>query len=126
MIIDGKEINADQYEERKHIKMKTSELPIKNLIIWISNGRDTPRRIEYTLHGSAIIGRNEQCDIYCDDPMMSKQHFVLEYTGENIFVADLDSKNGTSVNGIAIKERYLLHSHDEILAGNLKFRIEWN
>ncbi len=126
LIIDGKEINADQYEERKHIKMKTSELPIKNLIIWISNGRDTPRRIEYTLHGSAIIGRNEQCDIYCDDPMMSKQHFVLEYTGENIFVADLDSKNGTSVNGIAIKERYLLHSHDEILAGNLKFRIEWN
>lgn len=124
LIIDTQVVEADKVEERKHICMK--QIPGKNIVIWVSNGRDAPKRMEYLIRSSAIIGRAAECDIYCDDPMMSKQHFVLEYENEKIFIYDLQSRNGTKVNGMPIGEKYPLHSGDEINAGNLKFRIEWN
>nr|WP_294677421.1 FHA domain-containing protein [uncultured Blautia sp.] len=124
LIVGDEVIEADDIQERKHIRM--DQLPTRNIRIWISNGRDMPKQMDYILKGSAIIGRATQCDIYCDDPMMSKQHFALEYEGGNIYITDLQSRNGTRVNGRPIQERYRLQSHDEITAGNLKFRIEWN
>ncbi|MGN8767013.1 FHA domain-containing protein [Blautia massiliensis (ex Liu et al. 2021)] len=124
LIIDDQVVRADEVEERKHIRM--DQTAGKNIVISISNGRDMPKRMEYVLKGSAIIGRAAECDIYCDDPMMSKQHFALEDMNGNIFIYDLQSKNGTRVNGMPVKEKYPLHSGDEIKAGNLKFRIEWN
>jgi uncharacterized protein YegL/preprotein translocase subunit SecG len=124
LIIEDQVVQADEVEERKHIHM--DQIPGKNIIIWISNGKDTPKRMEYQLRGSAIIGRASGCDIYCDDPMMSKQHFVLEYDNGKIFIHDLQSRNGTKVNGMPVEKKYPLHSGDEIKAGNLKFRIEWD
>lgn len=95
LIIEDQVVQADEVEERKHIHM--DQIPGKNIIIWISNGKDTPKRMEYQLRGSAIIGRASGCDIYCDDPMMSKQHFVLEYDNGKIFIHDLQSRNGTKL-----------------------------
>lgn len=124
VVVGDQVIRADNVEEKKHIRME--EIPSRKIILWTGNGEKPPERMEYLLKGSAIVGRSVHCDICCDDPMMSKQHFVLEYTDGNIFISDLQSRNGTSVNGISVGERYLLHENDLITAGNLSFRIEWN
>lgn len=109
---------------RHHVKVNPM-LPSKKIIMWISNGTDAPKEMEVTINGSCIVGRSGQCDVCCDDPMMSRQHFALEVEGDNVFITDLQTRNGTSVNGVAIREKYRLESRDEIAAGNLKFRVEW-
>lgn len=126
LIIDDHIVDPGQVDIKQHVGFAQSDnLPKKNIVLWISNGVDEPKRMEVLVNGSAIVGRSTQCDVYCDDPMMSRQHFVLEVEGVNLFVTDLQTKNGTNVNGVEIKDRYRLNTHDEIMAGSLKFRVEW-
>lgn len=125
LIIDGQMVSPDQVDIKNHVGIAPNTLPKKNIVLWISNGVDEPKRMEVLVNGSSIVGRSTQCDVYCDDPMMSRQHFVFEVEGSNLFISDLQTKNGTNVNGIEIKDRYRLSPHDEIMAGSLKFRVEW-
>lgn len=127
LVVDGQEVEADHVEFKQHVMVKNSQpaLPTRQIQLWIGNGTDQPKHMNVTIKGSCIIGRSQQCDVYCDDPMMSKQHFVLELAGNEIFITDLQSRNGTSVNGVTVKEHFRLQPRDEISAGNLRFRVDW-
>ena len=82
-------------------------------------------RTKWELNRSLIVGRASMCDIFFDDAQMSRQHFCLERDGANILISDLDSTNGTSVNGIAIKKRRPLRPGDVIEAGSVKITVRW-
>jgi serine phosphatase RsbU (regulator of sigma subunit) len=71
-------------------------------------------RDRYTLGRSSA---NELC--YSEDAGLSRQHMVLERTGEAWTVRDLNSKNGTFVNGVRIDTGYPLGPNDRITAGHL-------
>ncbi|MCC8066113.1 MAG: FHA domain-containing protein, partial [Clostridiales bacterium] len=127
LFVDGHMITQDKVEEKVHVAVEsTPDLPRKQITLWLSNGGGEPKRIDKVIESSLIIGRSVQCDIYCDDPMMSRQHFALETDGDALYITDLQTRNGTSVNGVAIGERYRLARQDEIMAGNIRFRITWN
>src|SRR5437879_12119701 len=55
-------------------------------------------RDRYTLGRSSA---NELC--YSEDAGLSRQHMVLERNGETWTIRDLNSKNGTFVNGMRIE-----------------------
>jgi len=48
------------------------------------------------------IGRNAKCDIVLDDRAVSKSHARVELRGDGIEVRDLDSANGTFIEGTRI------------------------
>jgi hypothetical protein len=48
---------------------------------------------------SVEIGRDPACDLVLDDPRVSKRHARLRWTGTGWALDDLNSKNGTKVNG---------------------------
>ncbi|MFZ5646541.1 MAG: FhaA domain-containing protein [Bacillota bacterium] len=54
-----------------------------------------------------VIGRRESCDITLPDSNMSRRHARLEPLKEGWVITDLDSTNGTFVNGERIKTRRL-------------------
>lgn len=66
---------------------------------------------------SVIVGRAAACDICIDDTKLSRQHFAIEYEQGFLFLTDLQSKNGTMLNGIRIGSRQKLTSGDKIFAG---------
>lgn len=49
-----------------------------------------------------IIGRSKSVDITLDAPVVSRQHARVERVGDDYFITDLGSSNGTLVNGAAI------------------------
>ena len=64
------------------------------------------------------IGRDPQCTFHVDDRTVSRAHARIIERGEGYFVRDLDSHNGTLVNGERISRKYLSHM-DEIRLGNV-------
>ena len=65
-------------------------------------------------------GREPENDIVLETQYVSRQHCRFEKTDDCFRVVDLDSHNGTSVNGIPVKER-LLAPGDRISLGGASF-----
>jgi transcriptional regulator with GAF, ATPase, and Fis domain len=70
--------------------------------------------------GSVTIGRDASSAIQVPDPSVSRKHFVIDAEGGRFRIRDLDSRNGTLVNGSAVKEQSVEHG-DTICAGDSSF-----
>lgn len=77
--------------------------------------------VEWNVEGSLFIGRSKICNIDFDDDRLSKQHFVVEVTKMGCYIEDLESTNGTFVNGVKMTNRRMLLDGDVITAGREKF-----
>jgi predicted component of type VI protein secretion system len=53
------------------------------------------------------IGKKEDNDLALADNTVSRHHLVIEQRGDSFVLKDLDSTNGTSINGLRVKEAYL-------------------
>lgn len=73
--------------------------------------------------GSITIGRAPDNMIVIDDPSVSNRHALMEMTGETYRLKDLESTNGTKVNGVPITET-LLRFDDRIRFGAIDARYE--
>jgi len=70
--------------------------------------------------GPLAIGRGEAADIIVDDDALSRRHFEISREGGNYLLRDLNSQNGTFVDGQRARATPLHHS-DCILAGRTLF-----
>lgn len=62
-----------------------------------------------------VIGREADCDIIINEPKISRQHVRLTETDEGRYmVQDLESLNGTWVNGAPLKGARVLEDGDEL------------
>jgi serine phosphatase RsbU (regulator of sigma subunit)/pSer/pThr/pTyr-binding forkhead associated (FHA) protein len=70
---------------------------------------------------AAILGRHPECDIAIDDAAVSRQHMRIVNVGGNYFIEDLNSRNGTYLNGQLVVDRRPLAENDHIQIGDLVF-----
>lgn len=68
------------------------------------------------LGNEAIIGRDEKNSFYIDDPRASRQHSRVLKEPDGYYVIDLNSRNGTLVNGEKVTRRKL-KDNDRITIG---------
>lgn len=63
-----------------------------------------PRRKVRLVRTAYVLGSDDACDIRLNDPFVSARHaeIVLADDGAGYFVRDLDSRNGTFVNGTRV------------------------
>lgn len=90
--------------------------------IWltITDRSGAIKDVEWNVEGSLFVGRSNICNIYFDDDRLSKQHFVVEVNKMGCYIEDLESTNGTYVNGVKIASRRMLLDGDVITAGREK------
>ncbi|MCL4251014.1 MAG: FHA domain-containing protein [Anaerolineae bacterium] len=82
-------------------------------IFILSDDKQGEREIEMALD-SFTFGRGEECDIVLPERQVSRVHIRVYREGEQYFIEDLDSKNGTWLNGQQIKGVHRLFDGDEI------------
>ena len=71
------------------------------------------------------LGRRPYNDIVIDNLAVSGEHAVLQMVGGDVFIEDLNSTNGTYINGKAIKKQLLVNSDIvEIGKYKIKFLLE--
>lgn len=68
------------------------------------------------------LGRRPYNDIVIDNLAVSGEHAVLQMVGNDVFIEDLNSTNGTYINGKAIKKQ-LLTNHDVVEVGKYKIKF---
>jgi hypothetical protein len=61
-----------------------------------------------------VLGRGNECDLLLPEPQVSRQHIKIKYIAGQYVLEDLDSKNGTWVNGQQVKGERVLRDGDEI------------
>jgi hypothetical protein len=70
-----------------------------------------------------ILGRSREADIRLADPNVSRKHAAIRRIGSAYWVADLDSTNGTLVNGKRVT-RQQLEDGDRITLGSTEVVFE--
>jgi pSer/pThr/pTyr-binding forkhead associated (FHA) protein len=68
------------------------------------------------------LGRRPYNDIVIDNLAVSGEHAVLQLTDDEVFLEDLNSTNGTYVNGKAVKKQ-LLQNNDTVEIGKYKIKF---
>ena len=77
----------------------------------------------YLLSGSATIGRNKSNDIVIADPRVSRRHARVETQGGRATLTDLDSTNGTLVDGKPVNGSIVLTAGNVITLGNTSLQF---
>jgi phosphoserine phosphatase RsbU/P len=87
--------------------------------------RTGPRKGErYWFERGVLLGRGPLADLELKDPAVSRRHALVSWAEERCFVSDLQSGNGTYVNGARVHEPVQVAEGDEIRVGStcLEFR----
>ena len=99
---------------RKQALMKPSVSPTITLLVNEMLGKT----ITIKTAMEVTIGRSAECDISLDITALSRKHCVVFRQGKNVFVRDLDSTNGTFVNGEQVQVRALKNG-DRVFLGDI-------
>ena len=67
--------------------------------------------------GRFYVGRSRECQLFLDDPLVSRRHAVLFVDAGRVVLEDLGSRNGTLVNGERIEGTVELSPGDRVTIG---------
>jgi hypothetical protein len=117
-------------------KFKTRMIPLPTIHKTSSAlSQSAPKLIQFNLQGEPLshslklskttTGRAPHNDLCFTVDSVSSNHCVFEVRGQKVFLTDLQSLNGTFINGQRISEPQELHEGDTVHLGGLALRFYW-
>lgn len=94
------------------------------LIVLASPAGEPAEGSTLVLDAITTIGRDVNNAIVIDDQFASSQHAVLTFRGRTWYVEDLNSTNGTFVNGQPVEGVAPIGFGDELQIGQVRLRLE--
>ncbi len=91
--------------------------------IYLENGPQVGSSYQLA-SGKTVVGRHPDCDVVVDVGAVSRKHAQFLEMGGQYYVEDLNSRNGTFVNGEMINGRYELKLGDRIQVCDITFRFD--
>jgi predicted component of type VI protein secretion system len=70
-----------------------------------------------------VVGRAPEADVQLDDEAVSWNHLEIERRGEVLMATDLDSRNGTVLNGEPLDRPRRLRDGDTLIVGGTRLEI---
>jgi hypothetical protein len=80
------------------------------------------REREFT-QGRVIVGRARDADFQIDDPNVSRRHAAIFWSNGSVMIEDLDSTNGTMVNGYPVSST-AIRPGDVVVIGECRITVE--
>ncbi len=84
-------------------------------------GPDTGK-IVYVEDPVILIGRDDDCHLILDDPRVSNRHAMIYFASGEFRVKDLDSTNGSLLNGSPLTE-FAFQDGDDLRVGKTVVRL---
>jgi hypothetical protein len=82
------------------------------------------RQLVFPLSPVTSIGRASTNSIVLEDDYVSNEHALLLLRGQQWWLEDLDSRNGTLLNGVRLTEATVVGPGDVIVIGTMQLRVE--
>jgi len=98
--------------------------PERIVHLMVKDGPDKGKMFFLKSGKEATIGRGPACDLRLTDPGASSKHCLVRSAGDLVFVEDLNSRNGTVVNGERTTQR-VLDENGSIEVGTSKIELTW-
>jgi DNA-binding NtrC family response regulator len=78
-------------------------------VVDVVEGPDKGTRFAFdsTRPSAVLVGQSAACDVRLTDRQVSRRHAAIDVTEAGLRLVDLDSTNGTTVNGLRVTEVYL-------------------
>jgi hypothetical protein len=73
--------------------------------------------------GANVLGRGPECDVQLEDAAVSTKHCEVLVEADRVVVRDLDSTNGTFINGTPVQQAEL-RVGDRLALGGLEVELE--
>lgn len=90
--------------------------------IWISGPDGQPRSV--ALAGErTVVGRDPEAGIHLEDEAVSWNHLEIESRGGVLMATDLDSRNGTALNGDPLDRPRRLRDGDTLIVGAHRLEV---
>lgn len=91
----------------------------------VEKGPKELRGVQIVVHGPVIVGRSPGADIVVGAGYVSGRHASFSLMGQNLFIEDLGSTNGTAVNGRTITDPTALKNNDVVNVGDVALRVRF-
>ncbi len=91
----------------------------------VEHGPKELKGVNIAVTGPVIVGRSPGADIVIGAGYVSGRHARFQLMGNTLFVEDLGSKNGTSVNGTRVIEPVALHNKDIVTIGDVDIKVRY-
>ena len=97
----------------------------RSYVLKVADGPDAGVQVELqgTPGDRVLGGKGPACELRLADPTVSRRHASFEVTPRGVRVNDLDSTNGTFVNGVPIGEAYV-SGGDRVRLGGTTLLVE--
>lgn len=90
--------------------------------LWLTAPGEAPRSVP--LSGErTVIGRSPEADVQLSDEAVSWNHLEIERRGEVLMATDLDSSNGTALNGEPLDRPRRLRDGDTLIVGAHRLEV---
>ena len=106
----GPRLRGRRWRRRKPVD---AQLPV----LLVSDGPSAGRR--FSIASRMVIGR-DHAEVALSDPRVSRRHAAISPLGHSVEIEDLDSANGTSVNGETIDGPRTLCEGDVVQVGDTR------
>jgi len=93
-----------------------------NVLLTVIKGVDKGKTVKVE-DTPFIIGRDEDVDFSLSDEAVSRAHLIITYENGKLYVRDMDSKNGTYLNGKRITKEELRNG-DILRIGDTTIKVE--
>ena len=92
-----------------------------NLVLFKKSGRSKAFPLPSSL---TVIGRRQDCDLCIPLQIVSRRHCELNLDSGRLSVRDLESRNGTFINGDRVETETVVNPGDQIQIGPLNFMAQ--
>lgn len=100
------------------------ELPAERKSYLLRMLRGVPPDATFAVGARTTVGRGKQNDVVLSDPRVSREHARIETDGRTPMIFDLESTNGTFIDGERIRGRSRLRAGDVLTFGNTQLVLE--
>jgi pSer/pThr/pTyr-binding forkhead associated (FHA) protein len=123
LALDARQSRAyDRSEKQDYCQSRGA--PAMNVRLVVEKGTRRKRILKLP-SAESIVGRRQDCDVRIPSNEVSRRHCLLTIHDGCLIAEDLDSVNGTFVNGQRIEGRQIVLPGDHLEIGPVRFVVEY-
>jgi hypothetical protein len=70
-----------------------------------------------------VLGRDRSCEVQLEHASISRKHCAIRFAPQGLHVMDLNSRNGTYINGERLTEGGIVKEGEQLAIGELQFKV---